>query len=87
METITLPERCGISGVAALRDRLLTALESASECAVVCSDVRIIDAATLQVLVAGRRAASRLGCSMRFEAPSEEFIKAAALVGLHAQFA
>lgn len=83
---IVLPERCGISGVVALRDRLLSSLESGTECTVGCGDVRVIDAAALQLLVAARQTAKQRGIPMRFAAPSEEFLNAATLVGLHAQF-
>jgi anti-anti-sigma regulatory factor len=87
MEPIVLEERCNIAGVEALRERLLRAMEASGECTIVCSNVRVVDAATLQLLVSAQLTAANRGITLRCEAPSEELRNAARLVGLHAALA
>lgn len=83
---IRLEERCGISAVTALRDEIVKILEGSGECVIACDQVRVIDAATLQLLVCARQSAERATRSLRFESPSEEFLQAADYLGLRAQF-
>ena len=87
MPSFGLPEVAGIADVGELSLALRTLLTRSGgpELRIDCSAVRIVDAATLQCLLAARRAASAAGVSLRLVEPSEDFRRYAGYCGLSAQ--
>ncbi len=67
---IVLDERCGISTVATSRDQISESLERSGECAIACAAVRVIDTATLQLLVTAKRTSDKTARRQISEAPS-----------------
>ncbi len=79
---VTLAGHAGIAEADALRGQLAAALDSGAPVSVDASKVRRVDTATLQVLLAFRRAADGTGREVRWVRPSAEFVRAASLLAL-----
>lgn len=71
-----------IADAGALKRRLLEALEQGRPITMDVSDVRRVDTAALQVLVAFARTARRDGVAVSWKEPTPELLQAAGLLGL-----
>jgi anti-anti-sigma factor len=83
-ETLTLSEITNIAGVAGLHATLSERIQAADgELLVVdCSEVRTIDAASLQCLLMARRQAKKAGGDLQLRPVSEDFERNVDYVGL-----
>ena len=80
--TIVLDEELHIQDVGVLYERLLSLLETYHTIEIDAASVRVVDTATLQLLVVLKQEAIKLGKEIVFDFPSECFIEAAQLLGL-----
>lgn len=84
--TLTLPDCCSIADVATLHATLDGQIAAGgSACRVDCGEVRVIDTATLQTLLAARIFAAANAYCLTFDNPSENFRRGARQLGIAAE--
>lgn len=79
---IVLDAVLNIRNVAALHERLLSALDSNQSIEIDASAVTAVDTATLQLLLVLKRTAIKLQKQVMIDFPSEKFIEASRLLGI-----
>lgn len=75
-----------VFAVAALKDRLMAALQEDVNLIVDGSAVSEVDGAGIQLLLAAGKEAQQRGGTLRLQAPSDQMLEALELIDLRAQF-
>ncbi|MGR9114523.1 MAG: STAS domain-containing protein [Gammaproteobacteria bacterium] len=81
---LVLDEVLNIQSVGRLYERLLKLFEVNNKIEIDVSEVKVIDTATLQLLIVLKQESVKLGKEIVFDFPSERFVEAAQLLGLDA---